>query len=126
MTKQLNYTFTSKDGIEKTLNFQLLEARQGIDVFTQLTPVFTALFSGAPITEVFAEIKKTGDIFQLLKTLLTGATIDVGNGTDFPLDPNKYFAGNYGEMCDIAIHLIKENFGSFMDASLVSKIAPNI
>lgn len=129
MSKIQTYTFTTIDGTEKTLNFQLLEAKQGLDVFLQLSPIFAGFFTGKSISEIFDEIRKTCDIFQLMKTLLTGATIDRGDGVDFPLDPNTYFAGNYGEMCDILVHVIKANFGTFMEAGLVksqSKIAQSI
>lgn len=55
------------------------------------------------------------NLTDLINKLFKNATVN-----DFPLTPDSYFSGNYGELIDFLAFALEANFKSFFKASLLS------
>lgn len=112
---------------EKTINDKdvkivLVNAFDGIKITTQLSKVIFPVISAvqekkASINDIamsaLAEADQV-DMEYLMKKLFDGATVD-----DFPIKPEVYFTGNYGEMLDFITFALEANFSSFFSANLL-------
>ncbi|MGX9869049.1 phage tail assembly chaperone [Enterobacter mori] len=118
------YTFTAEDGSEKTLKYKLLPAKAGLPLATKLSAIIIpALEEGFSITALIGTIADKIDIFELAQTLFKEATIDRGDGNDFPLNVSVYFAGNYGELIDCIADALEKNFASFFKAKAITSMS---
>ena len=106
----------------KNVKIALVGALEGIKITTQLSkvifPAIAAMKSGeGNVTDlVAAALEHTDeiDLEGIIKKLFNGATTD-----EFPIKPDEYFAGNYGELVDYLAFALEANFGSFFEASVL-------
>lgn len=106
----------------KTLKIVLVGALDGIKITTQLSkvlfPVIGAIQGSqkdlSSIAVAALEHIEEVNLENIIKKLFDGATID-----DFPIKPDEYFAGNYGELVDFLAFALEANFGSFFEAAIL-------
>lgn len=121
MTKQAKKTINDKEVV-----IALVGAIDGIKITTQLSKViFPALATlGKDKTDVYTlvgavlENADEIDLEHIIKKLFEGSTVD-----DFPIKPDTYFAGNYGELVDFLAFALEANFGSFFEAAILKSQA---
>lgn len=115
--KQKNKEINGKD-----VSIVLVGALDGIKITTQLSkvlfPVIASMQDGKKaITDVvMAALEHTDeiDLDSIIKKLFDGATVD-----EFPIKPDTYFSGNYGELIDFLAFALEANFGSFFEAAIL-------
>ena len=115
----------SKDINGKTVVITLLGAKDGIKMskllMTRILPSVTSLVGGTSTEAFVAAIRdlvmtlEDVDLYEMTEKLFTNATVN-----DFPIKPNDYFSGNYGEYLDFMEFALEANFGSFFEASRLS------
>lgn len=107
---------------EKEVVIVLVGALDGIKITTQLSkvifPAMAAMQNGqGSITEVVTSALEHAEeinLEEIIKKLFAAATVD-----DFPIKPDDYFSGNYGELVDFLAFALEANFGSFFEASFL-------
>ncbi|EHZ8238427.1 hypothetical protein K6R49_003729 [Escherichia coli] len=117
----------SKDINGKTVVITLLGAKDGIKMskllMTRILPSVTTLANGAATQNLAAAMKdlvmtlEDVDLYEMTEKLFANATVN-----DFPINPNDYFSGNYGEYLDFMEFALEANFGSFFEASRLSSL----
>ncbi|AZV02127.1 hypothetical protein Arno162_87 [Pectobacterium phage Arno162] len=121
---------------DKEVVIVLVGALEGIKITTQLAKVVLPAISAmqavageAPkgsavdlmktsvtdIVSVALENADAVDLDGIIKKLFNGATVN-----DFPIKPDDYFSGNYGELIDFMAFALEANFGSFFEAAILS------
>lgn len=100
------------------LTIQLLPASVGVPLATKLMSVIGGAFSdeGLNLPALIGVASEKIDIYDLAKTLLTGALVSDDEKDDFPLTAktmDTFFAGNYRQLIDFCTFAITENFGDF-------------
>ncbi|MGB9095613.1 phage tail assembly chaperone [Erwinia sp.] len=112
---------TMSDG--KVLKIVLLPALQGIQMSTQLSKVAIPVLAtmqrdNADLSEIALSALNNLDELEIEKMILqlfNGSTID-----DFPIKPDDYFSGNYGELVTFLSFAIEANFKSFFSTDALS------
>lgn len=111
-----------KDINEKEVSIVLVGALEGIKITTQLSKVLFPVIAAmkdkkANVVDLVAQALEHTDEIDLegiIKKLFDGATVD-----EFPIKPDVYFAGNYGELIDFLAFALEANFGSFFEAAIL-------
>lgn len=106
----------------KEVKIVLVGAIEGIKITTQLSrvlfPVIAAMKDNkANIVDLVGEaLEHTDeiDLEHIIKKMFDGATAD-----EFPIKPDTYFSGNYGELVDYLAFALEANFGSFFEAAIL-------
>lgn len=106
----------------KEVSIVLVGALDGIKITTQLSkvifPVIASMQSGKKgISDVvMAALEHTDeiDLEGIIKKVFNGSTAD-----EFPINPDVYFSGNYGELVDYLAFALEANFGSFFEAAIL-------
>lgn len=107
---------------DKQVKIVLLGAIKGIKISTQLSkvvfPAIAAVQEGRGdfkdlIQSAISSLEEV-DLSNIIKELFDGATVD-----EFPIKPDDYFAGNYGELLDFMAFALEANFGSFFESKLL-------
>lgn len=106
----------------KEVKIVLVGALEGIKITTQLSkalfPVIAAMKekNANVVGLVGAALEHTDeiDLEMIIKKLFDGATAD-----EFPIKPDTYFSGNYGELIDYLAFALEANFGSFFEAAIL-------
>lgn len=117
--------FTDKNGDTVTLNIVLLPAAKGIPLATKLMSVAGAALGteNSNLISVLYQVSDKIDFFDIAKTLFAGATVNSSQTSfeDMPLNPDKFFSGNYGQLVDFLAFALEANFGSFFESQLLGK-----
>lgn len=120
--------FTDKNGDTVTLNINLVPGSKGVAMATKLVSVAGVLFSTEQTNLVSAlnSVSDKIDFFEIAKVLFAGATVNssLTNYEDFPLNCDKYFAGNYGQFVDFLAFALEANFGSFFESTMMATKTP--
>ncbi len=106
----------------KDVKIVLVGTLDGIKITTQLAkvvfPVIGTMQSGKKnIVEIVSAALEHADEIDLefiIKKVFDGATVD-----EFPIKPDTYFSGNYGELVDFLAFALEANFGSFFEAAIL-------
>lgn len=109
----------------KQVKIVLVGAMDGIKITTQLSKVlFPALGamngkenSVSDIVGAALEHSDELDLEGIIKKLFSGSTVN-----EFPIKPDEYFAGNYGELVDYLAFALEANFGSFFEAAILKSL----
>ena len=112
---------------DKEVKLILVGAIDGIKITTQLSKVvFPAIaamskekgkkteFDVFGMIEAILENADELDLETIIKKLFNGATAN-----EFPIKPDDYFAGNYGELVDYLKFALEANFESFFEAAIL-------
>lgn len=115
---------------EKTINDKevkivLVGAIDGIKMTTQLSKILFPVIGSirgdstniSDIAIAALEYADELDLEGIIKKLFDGATVD-----EFPIKPDTYFSGNYGELVDYLAFALEANFGSFFEAKLLKDL----
>lgn len=120
---------------DKEVNIALLGALDGIKITTQLSKVVfptLAALKGDGVSKSDLDFKaliisaldslEEVDLTEIIKKLFKEATVDSGEGA-FPINPDVYFSGNYGELIDFLAFALEANFGSFFEAKFLKDMS---
>lgn len=123
MSKQISQEINGKNVV-----ITLLGAKDGLQMAQKLAstivPALSGMIAGGQSSETFASAAKDlimsldeVDLYQMTEKLFNLATVN-----DFPIKPNDYFSGNYGEYIDFMAFALEANFKSFFSASRLSSL----
>lgn len=107
---------------DKEVAIVLVGALDGLKITTQLSKVLFPVIAAVKdkkadvVDLVTSALEHTEeiDLESIIKKLFDGATVD-----DFPIKPDAYFSGNYGELVDFLTFALEANFGSFFEAAIL-------
>lgn len=107
---------------DKEVAIVLVGALDGLKITTQLSKVLFPVIAAVKdkkadvVDLVTSALEHTEeiDLESIIKKLFDGATVD-----DFPIKPDAYFSGNYGELVDFLAFALEANFGSFFEAAIL-------
>lgn len=117
----------------KNVKIVLVGALDGIKITTQLSKVLFPVLGvismkgeGEPqsVSEIVGAALEHSDELDLegiIKKLFNGSTVD-----EFPIKPDEYFSGNYGELVDFLAFALEANFGSFFEAAILKNQDTNV
>lgn len=108
---------------DKKVVIVLLGAKEGLKMATKLSkvvlPTVTKLMESKGkfkleelVPEVVDKLEEL-ELEDMVVKLFAQSTVN-----DFPLDPDAYFSGNYGELVDFLAFALEANFASFFDVAL--------
>lgn len=130
MSNDLSKFQRSIDVNGKTFTVNILPAKKGLPIALKLVktigPALAKFAESAnqgeiAYTEIATELlteMDSLDVMSIIEQLMNGYTVD---GKEVPFD--FYFTANYGELVEVLTFAIKENFGSFFEASALKSLS---
>ncbi|QZY67669.1 phage tail assembly chaperone [Escherichia coli] len=115
----------------KEVKIIALPMGEGITIASKLAkaiiPAWGKVFAATGEPDVMAGFQAileniSADEFNaIVKRVFRDSTVD-----NFPIDPDVYFAANYGELVDFAWFALQENFGSFLKTEITKDMAKGL
>lgn len=121
--------FQDKSGDTVTLKIKLVPGKKGIALASKLMSVTGGLFQSNQqfsLASALMAVADKLDFFEVAQIVFEGALVQssASNHEDFPLNPDKFFSGNYGMFVDMLAFALEANFGSFFESQMLGMKTP--
>lgn len=121
--------FKDKEGDSVTLKLQLVPGKKGVALASKLMAVAGGLFQSEQqfsLASALIAVSDKIDFYEVATVVFESAVVNSAqsNYEDFPLNADKFFAGNYGMFVDMLAFALEANFGSFFESQMLGMKTP--